>query len=53
MQNSYINQVATSIINNNEDKQNIDVQEVAIGRKVKHSKFGMGTVVAVSKSGEK
>jgi len=51
MHNSYINQVATSIINNNEDKQNIDVQEVAIGRKVKHSKFGMGTVVAVSKSG--
>jgi len=51
MHNSYINQVATSIINNNEDKQNIDVKEVAIGRKVKHGKFGMGTVVAVSKSG--
>lgn len=51
MQNSYINQVATSIINNKENTQNIDYKEVVVGCKVKHSKFGMGTVVAVSNSG--
>ncbi len=48
MQSNYAKEVATSIINSGDKKDTIVVDEVTIGRKVKHSKFGVGTVVSVS-----
>ncbi|WP_017416736.1 DNA helicase PcrA [Clostridium tunisiense] len=48
MQSNYAKEVATSIINSGDKKDTIMVDEVTIGRKVKHSKFGVGTVVSVS-----
>ncbi|MEG0774464.1 DNA helicase PcrA [Clostridium sp.] len=51
MQSSRINQAATAIINNTEVRKNIDVNELSVGRKVKHSKFGIGTVVSISQNG--
>lgn len=48
MQSNYAKEVATSIINSGDKKDTILVDEVTIGRKVKHSKFGVGTVVSVS-----
>lgn len=34
----------------NEDKQKIDLNEISVGRKVRHEKFGTGTIVSTSKT---
>jgi len=51
MQSSYAKEVATSIINSEDKRENIQADQITVGRKVKHSKFGSGTVVSISGDG--
>lgn len=39
----------TSVKESLNDKEKVDINEVSAGRKVKHDKFGVGTIVSVSK----
>lgn len=43
--------VAPKLDKNKEDANSLKVEDVKAGVKVKHNKFGMGTIVGVSKSG--
>jgi len=47
-----ITKSATFIINGDEDSKTIDTTEATPGRKVKHTKFGVGTIISVSGTGE-
>ncbi|MGY0374470.1 DNA helicase PcrA [Clostridium sp. JNZ J1-5] len=40
----------TSVKESLNDKEKVDINEVSAGRKVKHDKFGVGTIVSVSKT---
>ncbi|WP_291567806.1 MULTISPECIES: DNA helicase PcrA [unclassified Clostridium] len=47
-----ITKSAAFIINGDEDSKTIDATEATPGRKVKHTKFGVGTIISVSGTGE-
>lgn len=47
-----ITKSATFIINGDEDSKTMDITEATPGRKVKHTKFGVGTIISVSGTGE-
>lgn len=47
-----ITESANFIINGDEDSKSMDATEATPGRKVKHTKFGVGTIISVSGTGE-
>lgn len=51
--NSNLQRQAVNTFNNSSDlKNSTDIKEITVGRKVKHNKFGLGTVISLSGSGK-